>query len=134
MTGIVVLWVVGGLFSLAGALTLAELEIRLPSPNATGAPITLFRPPYGARDPAVDALIDKVVSAQTRPQLVGAVRALFIKGDADGAARRHHHPRIRRHVPVGVQLVNLAKAELVDRQEARGVLAQLAVDVADLPA
>jgi microcin C transport system substrate-binding protein len=30
----------------------------------------------GVRDPAVDALIDKVVSAQTRPQLVAAARAL----------------------------------------------------------
>jgi len=30
----------------------------------------------GVRDPAVDALLDKVVSAKTRPQLITAVRAL----------------------------------------------------------
>ena len=44
---------------------------------------------------------------------VGAVRAFLIERNADHAARRHHHAGIGRHVPVGMQLVNFAEAELV---------------------
>src|SRR5262245_41430377 len=44
MSAIVVLWIVGGLFSLAGALTLAELGAMLPR---AGGPYVYLREAYG---------------------------------------------------------------------------------------
>ena len=44
MSGIVALWIVGGLFSLAGALTLAELGAMLPR---AGGPYVYLREAYG---------------------------------------------------------------------------------------
>src|SRR5580698_9439712 len=44
MSGIVMVWVIGGLFSAAGALTLAELGAMLPQ---AGGPYVYLREAYG---------------------------------------------------------------------------------------
>ena len=95
--GIALVWVVGGLFSMAGALTLAELSAMLPS---AGGPYVYLREAFG-RLPAflfgwTEFLVIRTGSIATLAAAFGLYFALLVP--APGGIRRRWSGRRRRRV------------------------------------